>query len=251
MQISSNDASFQSGQAFCFKPFGLPAISYSLYPYFLKCFKTNNGFAITGLLAESAATKRALATLHFDSNLNISYSWMLPQITGVISANAGNFSIASDGGLLLAQRSSAGNDKTFLTSYGVDGSIIRQRKVGNFGTATGVNVLNGGIRIGFSNDNVRFISNYINNGSPVTELLDLSLGSNDSVCFGKQTQFGSAQPFETYPMPATQFDMIDNIVSSKSAAFNSSSVAIQSQSICSSQLICCQLNLIGLATVCY
>lgn len=250
IQLNSDDASFQSGNAFCFKPMGLPSVSYSLYPHFLKSFKTNSGYAVTGLIAENSATKRAIVTLHFDNNLQLTKSWNLPQLTGVISANSGDFSVAADGNLLLAQRSSTENDKTYLSKYDMNGYIISQRKVGNFGAGTGVNVLSGGVRIGIHNGNIRYTANYFQNGIPVAEILNLSPNSSDTTCFGIETMLGSSQPFETYIMPATQFSTIDNIVSNRLAVFNNSSVNIKSESICSLQTFCSQLSLIGLDTVC-
>lgn len=250
MRLDVNDCTCKSGEAFCFKQLSLSPISYAVDAHLFKAFKTTDGYGISGLLAENAGTNRALSVLHFSSSLLITRSWMLPRITGVIDVNAGDFSIDKNGNMMLAQRSKVYADKTYLTLYNRDGDIVRQNRIGKFGPSTAKNLTDGGVAIRMQNNNIRVASNYLYNGTPVSELLSLSLGSVDTICFGEQTRLGAIHAFETYTMPATQFNMIDNIVTEKSASFHNVSVSIQSVSICSSESTCKQLSLSGEDTVC-
>src|SRR5690606_32638429 len=127
-----------NGEAFCFAPFSSSAIGYTFSPHLFKSFKTSNGYSIAGLLAEDAVTNRALSVLHFDDNFRLVQSWMLPSIAGVFARNSGDFSVAVDGSLLLAQRSNAIGTQTYLSRFNRDGDILTQRKLEGVGPGTGI-----------------------------------------------------------------------------------------------------------------
>lgn len=250
MRLDENDASLQAGQATCFTPFIQSASSYTINPHLLKAFKTDNGYSIAGLLAENTAAKRAIVNFLFDHNLVLKQSWMLPQITGIIAANAGDFSVANDGSLLLAQRSNTQNTQIYLSRYGSNGALFSQRQIDGFGAGTGVNTVNGGIRIGIQNNGILFSNNYMRNLVPVCEFLDLSNNIADSLCFGKQTKYGSPQNFQTYPLPTTLFNTFEGIVGIQSGSLTATEVTIKSEAICSAQSNCSSLFLTGNDTVC-
>jgi hypothetical protein len=249
MRLDTTNALPDNGEAFCFAPFSSSAIGYTFSPHLFKSFKTSNGYSIAGLLAEDAVTNRALSVLHFDDNFRLVQSWMLPSIAGVFARNSGDFSVAVDGSLLLAQRSNAIGTQTYLSRFNRDGDILTQRKLEGVGPGTGIHTADGGVRIGMSDNKIRYTSNYLHNGIPAVELLALSPHTSDTVCLGKETRYGLPQGFDTYSMPA-HFNTLDVLAGSQIPAFTSTDVTIDSESKCAVQSVCNELAIRGSDTVC-